>query len=148
MPDQSTSKRAYRKVVAALADSEERYRLLVEGVRRYAIYMLAPDGTVQTWNKGVQELLGYGREEIIGRSGILCFTAEDRAAGCFERELARARDSGESNQDRCALHKDGNRVAVNDIVTALYSSAGALLGFGKVTRERASQLGPESAMSS
>ena len=58
MADLSTPKPAYRKVVAALAESEERYRMLVEGVRRYAIFMLDPIGIVITWNRGIYELLG------------------------------------------------------------------------------------------
>jgi PAS domain S-box-containing protein len=126
---------AYREVVGALAESEERYRMLVEGVRHYAIYMIDAHGTIQTWNKGFQALLGYSREETIGHRGTLCFTNDDRAEGAYERELAEAARSGESSVDRFARRRDGSQIAVNDIVTALYNASGGLIGFGKVTRE-------------
>src|SRR3954465_10409455 len=87
---------AYRKVVAALADSEERYRLLVEGVRQYAILMLNPEGIILTWNRGIHELLGYDRDDVIGKSGSIFFNLADRAAGLFKEELASARRFGES----------------------------------------------------
>src|SRR6476660_7458372 len=83
-----TAKPSYRKVVAALVESEERYRTLVEGVRRYAIFMLNPNGIIMTWNRGIYELLGYSREEVVGRSGGMVFNKKDRAAGTFEKELA------------------------------------------------------------
>ena len=67
MADLSAPKPAYRKVVAALAESEERYRILVESVRQYAIFMLDPAGIILTWNRGMQELLGYNRDEIVGQ---------------------------------------------------------------------------------
>jgi PAS domain S-box-containing protein len=61
MTDLATPKPSYRKVVAALVESEARYRILVEGVRRYAIFMLDPKGIIMTWNRGIYELLGYSR---------------------------------------------------------------------------------------
>src|SRR6478609_10025348 len=91
-----TAKPSYRKVVAALVESEERYRTLVEGVRRYAIFMLNPNGIIMTWNRGIYELLGYSREEVVGHSGSMVFTKKDQAAGTFKTELALARRSGES----------------------------------------------------
>jgi len=139
-----TTDAAYRKVIAALVESEERYRALVEGVRRYAIYMLDAQGIVQTWNKGIKEVLGYERDEIVGRSGSVVFTSEDRAMGAFQKQLAEAKKTGDSHQDRQAVRKDGSTFAANDVVTALHNSSGALLGFGKVTRElRATGAGAE-----
>ena len=126
---------AYRAVVAALAESEERYRVLVEGVRRYAIYMIGTDGTIQTWSEGFQALLGYSREETIGQRGTLCFTDIDRENGAFDHELAEAARTGESSVDRSARRRDGSHCAVNDLVTALHNAGGDLIGFGKVTRE-------------
>ena len=134
MADPIPPKLAYRKALAALRESEERYRLLVEGVRRYAIYMLDPAGTILTWNRGVEHLLGYGRKDFIGQSGTLCFTSEDRAAGAFPKELAEAVRLGEVTTDRMAVRKGGERFAVHDIVSALHDAAGSLIGFGKVTR--------------
>src|SRR5437762_9081307 len=96
MTSDATPKPSYRRVVAALAESEDRYRVLVESVRQYAIFMLDPMGIVITWNRGIYELLGYYREEIVGQSGAMLFNAADRAAGVFKKELERAERSGES----------------------------------------------------
>jgi PAS domain S-box-containing protein len=134
MRDPFTSKPAYRKVVAALAESEERYRVLVEGVRRYAIYMLDPAGVIVTWNSGVQELLGYERDEFVGKTGELVFTPADRVAGEPEKELKEAMTLGETNTNRAHLLKDGSVAEMNDLVTALHDSDRKVIGFAKVTR--------------
>jgi PAS domain S-box-containing protein len=130
----ATPKPSYRRVVAALAESEDRYRVLVESVRQYAIFMLDPMGIVITWNRGIYELLGYYREEIVGQSGAMLFNAADRAAGVFKKELARAERSGESTIEHSSLRKDGTEVSVHDTTTSLLSSEGDLIGFAKVTR--------------
>lgn len=121
-------------MVAALAESEERYRILVEGVRQYAIFMLNPEGTIMTWNRGIHELLGYNREEVVGRSGEMVFNAADRAAGVFKKELARAKRSGESMTKHYNQCKDGREIRVHDTATSLFDGDGRLLGFAKVTR--------------
>src|SRR4051794_14489463 len=133
MPDLA-SDQSYRPVVAALAESEERFRILVEGVRRYAIFMLDPKGIIVTWNRGVDELLGYKREDVVGHSGAMVFNAADRRAGLFKRELAEAKRSGESILEHRNTRKDGSEIAVHDTTTALSKSDGTLLGFAKVTR--------------
>jgi PAS domain S-box-containing protein len=130
----ATPKLSYRKVVAALAESDERYRVLVEGVRRYAIFMLDPDGIIIAWNYGIYELLGYNREDILGHTGAMVFNAIDRAAGTFEKHLASARRSGESIREHLNVRKDGTELLVNETVTALRHSAGALLGYAKISR--------------
>ena len=134
MTDLATPKPPYRKVVAALAESEERYRVLVEAVRRYAIFMLNPKGTIMTWNAGVRELLGYERDDIVGKSGSLVFNATDRAVGAFKRELAQARRLGESSLEHAAIRKDGTEVRIHETTTALHAAEGALIGFAKVSR--------------
>ena len=134
MTDLSSPKPSYRKVVAALAESEERYRMLVEGVRQYAIFMLNPKGLILTWNRGIQELLGYTRDEIVGQSGQIVFSAEDRAAGAFKKELAQAKRSGESIKEHLNCHKDGTEVRVHDTATALRYAKGGLIGFAIVSR--------------
>jgi two-component system, LuxR family, sensor kinase FixL len=128
MADPSTSKPAYRKVVAALAESEERYRILVEGVRRYAIFMLDPAGIILTWNRGMQELLGYDRDEIVGQSGAVLFSA----AGTFRKELAQAKTSDESIAEHLNIHRDGSEIRVHDTTTSLRNLKGRLIGFAKV----------------
>jgi len=130
MADLPTPRPAYRKVVAALAESEDRYRMLVEGVRRYAIFMLDPAGIVLTWNRGMQELLGYNREEIVGQSGAVVFSA--RVA--FRKELAQAKGSGESIAEHLNIRRDGGKIRVHDTTTSLRNSKGRLIGFAKVVR--------------
>jgi PAS domain S-box-containing protein len=132
--DSPFRKPSYRNVVAALADSEERYRVLVEGVRRYAIVMLDPKGMVITWNVGVRELLGYERQDIVGKSGALMLTAEDRAARTFKKQLAQAKRSGESIRESAAVRKDGTEIRVHETTSALHALDGALVGFAKVSR--------------
>jgi PAS domain S-box-containing protein len=134
MADIGRAKPSYRKVVAALAESEERYRMLVEGVRQYAIFMLNPEGIILTWNRGIQELLGYTREEVVGQSGEIVFSATDRAAGAFKKELSQAKRSGESIKEHLNCHKDGTQVPVHDTATSLLNPQGRLIGFAKVSR--------------
>lgn len=136
-------KPSYRKVVAALAESEERYRTLVEGVRQYAIFMLNPAGIILTWNRGIQELLGYTRDEIVGQSGEIVFSDTDRAAGAFKKELAQAKRSGESIKEHLNCHKDRTEVRVHDTATALLNAKGGLIGFAKVSRRSNLPLNPE-----
>ena len=128
------SKPAFRKVVAALAASEERYRMLVEGVRRYAIFMLDPKGVIITWNRGIEELLGYDRDEIVGKSGGMVFNAADRSARAFRQELATATRNGECITERANVRKDGSEIRVHDTMSSLLDADGGLLGFAKVSR--------------
>ena len=126
---------AFRSVVAALAVSEERYRLLVEGVRRYAIFMLDPKGVIITWNLGARELLGYERHEMLGKSGSIVFSAADGASRAFRQELAAATLSGECVTERTNVRKDGVAIRVHDTVSAIRDGHGRLIGFAKVSRE-------------
>ena len=130
MADLPTPRPAYRKVVAALAESEERYRILVEGVRRYAIFMVDPAGIILTWNRGMQELLGYNRDEIVGQSGAVVF----KTTGAFRKELAQAKRSGESIAEHLNVRKDGSEIRVHDTTTSLRNLKGRLIGFAKVVR--------------
>ena len=130
MADLPTPRPAYRKVVAALAESEERYRMLVEGVRRYAIFMLDPAGIILTWNRGMQELLGYDRDEIVGQSGAVLFSAADT----FRKELAQAKTSDESIAEHPNIRRDGSEIRVHDTTTSLRNLKGHLIGFAKVVR--------------
>ena len=107
MADLRGSKPSYRKVVAALAESEERYRMLVEGVRQYAIFMLNPEGVILTWNRGIQELLGYTREEVVGQSGEIVFSATDRAAAVLLGVHALVLIYGEAVDDTQAISPVG-----------------------------------------
>jgi hypothetical protein len=118
-----------------LRRSEERFRLLVEGVSDYAVYMLDPSGRVTTWNSGAERIKGYSASEIIGQSFQLFFTPEDAAAGRPAQELSIAAESGRFEEEAYRVRKDGTRFWANVVVRPLRDSAGRLAGFAKVTRD-------------
>jgi PAS domain S-box-containing protein len=124
-----------RNAQEQLRGSEERFRLLVEGVTDYAIYMLDPHGVVATWNSGAQKIKGYSSEQIIGREFSLFFTPEDRAAGRPQKELAIARNEGRFEEEGWRVRADGSRFWASVVVTALRARSGELVGFTKVTRD-------------
>jgi PAS domain S-box-containing protein len=124
-----------RDALAALHDSEERFRLLVDSVADYAIYVLDPAGKVVSWNKGAERLKGYTADEIIGRDISVFFLPEDVAEGKPAAELARATAEGRTEQEAWRVRKDGSRFWADVIVTALRDDDGELRGFAKVTRD-------------
>ncbi|MCL1469832.1 PAS domain-containing sensor histidine kinase [Argonema antarcticum] len=119
----------------ALQESEERYRLLVESVKDYAIYMLDPDGHVISWNPGAQRLKQYRADEIIGKHFSCFYPSEEVQRGKPEEELRVAATEGRFEDEGLRLRKDGSRFWVNAIVTALRDKNGQLRGFTKVTRD-------------
>ena len=129
------SDEANQAAIAALRDSEERFRLLVDGVADYAIYMLDPAGKVVSWNKGAERLKGYTSDEILGRDVSVFFLPEDVAAGKPQAELARATANGRTADESWRVRKDGSRFWAEVVVTALRDDAGGLRGFAKVTRD-------------
>jgi PAS domain S-box-containing protein len=133
MVDTLTSRISYRRVVAALAESEERYRVLVEGVKQYAIFS-SIRREPSSLEPGIRELLGYEREEIVGHRGSMVFNLADQTSGAFRQELAIAKRDGESITEGSNIHKDGSEIWVHDTATSLRNSEGILLGFAKVTR--------------
>jgi len=118
-----------------LRASEERVRLLVESVRDYAIFMLDPDGIVQSWNAGAQAIKGYRPEEIIGRHFRAFYTPEDQAAGKPELELETARAQGRVEDEGWRVRKDGSLFWANVVVTAVIGPGGDLRGYAKITRD-------------
>jgi PAS domain S-box-containing protein len=115
--------------------SEERFRLLVENVRDYAIFMLDPKGIVTTWNSGAERIKGYLRHEIVGKHFSTFYPAEDRVGGLCERELEDAARDGRFEAEGWRLRKDGSRFWANVVITALRDDGGELFGFAKVTRD-------------
>ncbi|HET7505064.1 MAG TPA: PAS domain S-box protein [Kofleriaceae bacterium] len=117
------------------AHSEARFRLLVEAVEDYAIFMLDPDGRVATWNAGARRIKGYEAREIIGRHFSVFYPEDDLRAGKTEYELEVASREGRFEDEGWRLRKDGSRFWANVVITALRAPDGHLVGFAKVTRD-------------
>ncbi len=113
----------------------DRFRQLVASVTDYAIYMLSPDGTINTWNAGAQRFKGYKPEEIIGRHFSQFYTPEDRATGLPARALATARNEGRFEDEGWRVRKDGTRFWASVVIDPVLAPDGQLLGFAKVTRD-------------
>jgi len=118
-----------------LLASEQRFRILVQGVTDYAIYMLAPTGTVTNWNAGAERIKGYTAAEIVGKDFSLFYTPEDRLAGKPKRTLATAVRDGRCESEGWRVRKDGTRFWAHVVVDAIRDEAGQLLGFAKITRD-------------
>ncbi|MSP59561.1 MAG: PAS domain S-box protein [Myxococcales bacterium] len=126
---------ARKRIERALRESEERFRLLVEGVRDYAMVMLSPEGHVASWNQGLERIHGYRPDEIIGQHIARCFTDEDVAAGKPAEELRVAADTGRWEEEGWRVRKDGVRFWAHVVTTALRDESGSLRGYCKVTRD-------------
>jgi PAS domain S-box-containing protein len=124
-----------RQAEEALRQSEERFRLLVEGVQDYAVYMLDPDGHVISWNSGAQKMKGYLRDEILGRHFSAFYQAQDVDAGRPRLELETARRTGHAEDEGWRVRKNGERFWARVVVSALYDHEGTLRGFAKVTQD-------------
>jgi PAS domain S-box-containing protein len=114
---------------------EHRFRLLVDAIKDYAIYLLDTQGRVSSWNTGAERLKGYAADEIIGQSFSRFYTPEDIAAGLPERALATARDEGKFESQGWRVRKDGTRFWTNVHIEPVLASDGGLIGYAKVTRD-------------
>jgi len=119
----------------ALRESEERFRLLVEGVKDYAIIMLDPAGNVMSWNQGAERIKGYREVEIMGRNFSLFYPEEDVKQGKPQQQLERAVADGRFEDEGWRVRKDGSRFWANAVITALLDETGQLRAFSKVTRD-------------
>jgi PAS domain S-box-containing protein len=119
----------------ALRQSEERFRLLVEGVSEYAIFMLDVNGRIATWNSGAQRLKGYSAADILGQHFSVFYPPEVRESGWPEHELHVAAERGSFVDEGWRVRKDGTRMWANVTITALKDGSGTLLGFAKLTRD-------------
>jgi PAS domain S-box-containing protein len=124
-----------RKQEETLRRSEERFRLLVEGVRDFAIYMLDPEGRVVSWNSGAERIKGYKAQEIIGQSFSVFYPHEAIAKKWPEQGLAMAREHGRFEDEGLRVRKNGSTFWANVVVTPLYDAHGMLRGYAKVTRD-------------
>ncbi|WP_201305918.1 hybrid sensor histidine kinase/response regulator [Roseomonas harenae] len=116
-------------------ESERRFRLLVQGVVDYAIYMLSPEGYVTNWNAGAERIKGYGAEEIVGEHFSRFYTAEDREARVPWMALETARREGRYEAEGWRQRKDGTRFWASVVIDAIRDESGELIGFAKVTRD-------------
>src|ERR1051325_561112 len=117
------------------AGDEARFRVLVEGVKDYAIFLLDAEGRVQTWTEGAHLIQGYDAEEIIGQHMSCFYTQEDRARRHPEGLLAEAVARGRVEEEGWRVRRDGTRFWADVVITALHDDQGALAGFAKVTRD-------------
>jgi PAS domain S-box-containing protein len=117
----------------------EWYRLLVEEVHDYAIFLVDLEGRVVGWNRGAERLLGWTEAEILGQSAFVVFVPEDVATGAHTQELEKAAAEGRAENERWHQRKDGSRFWGSGIMTGIRDDAGALIGFGKIMRDRTAQ---------
>ncbi len=119
----------------ALRQSEERFRLLVEGVQDYAILMLDPQGRFASWNSGAERLTGWSSPEVLGRHLSLFYTGEDQDSGRPQQALERAAAEGRYEEQGERVRKNGRRFWADVVITALRDETGRLYGFAKITRD-------------
>ena len=115
--------------------SEERFRLLVESVKDYAIFMLDVDGRIASWNEGAERIKGYTAQEIIGQHFSKFYPEEDIRAGKCEMELRVAKAEGRFEEEGLRIRKDGSTFFAHVVITALTAPGGEFVGFAKVTRD-------------
>jgi PAS domain S-box-containing protein len=113
----------------------EEFRILVDGVRDYAIFMLDGNGRVTTWNSGAERLKGYKADEVIGKDFAIFYTEEARQAGHPKQLLETARLEGRYEEENWRVRKDGTQFWASVIITAIRNESGTLIGFAKVTRD-------------
>ncbi len=135
-----------REAELALRESEERFRLLVQSVQDYGIFMLDTGGHISSWNTGAERIKGYAAGEIIGKHFSVFYPAEDAAAGKPARELETAIAEGRLEDEGWRVRKDGTRFWANVVITALFDEQGRLHGFGKVTRDMTERRNAEQAL--
>ena len=117
----------------------ERYRLLVEEIKDYAIFLTDPEGGIQTWNTGAETLFGYTAAEAVGQNSALIFTPEERAQGVPDQEREQAAQDGRAADERWHIRRDGSRFWANGVLTALRDRSGHLAWFAKVLRDETAE---------
>jgi PAS domain S-box-containing protein len=119
----------------AVQQSEERFRLLVDSVQDYAIFMLDPQGRVTSWNEGAERIMGFQHEEIVGEAFARFYPEEDQAQGLPTQALQQSATEGRHEQEGWRVRKDGSRLWANAVMTALRDERDSLVGFSVVTRD-------------
>ncbi|MDB5897370.1 MAG: hybrid sensor histidine kinase/response regulator [Ramlibacter sp.] len=119
----------------ALRESEQRFRMLVQGVTDYAIYMLSPEGLITNWNAGARRIKGYDQDEVAGSHFSRFYTEEDRANNLPARALQQAAESGRFEAEGWRVRKDGTRFWAHVVIDPIRNDMGQLVGFAKITRD-------------
>jgi PAS domain S-box-containing protein len=119
----------------ALRKSEQQFRLLVQGVKDYAIYMIDPDGRITSWNIGAQNIKGYRAEDIIGQNFSCFYTQGDRNSDLPARALRQAEHEGKYEEEGWRVRKDGSRFWASVVIDPIRDETGKLVGFAKVTKD-------------
>jgi PAS domain S-box-containing protein len=124
-----------KRTAEALHASEERFRLLVQGVTDYAIYMLSPEGEITNWNAGARRIKGYEQQDVIGTHFSRFYVPEDVAAGLPMRALETAQRDGRFESEGWRVRKDGSRFWAHVVIDPIRNQMGELIGYAKVTRD-------------
>ena len=143
---QAEERRKRLQAEQALSVSEEHFRMLVEGVKDYAIFMLDADGSIATWNAGAEWIIGYTAGEIIGRRYECTFRPEDLGSGQVRAMLQAAAEQGRAEQEGWRMRKGGTRFWASTSVTALRNAQGGLRGYAAVTRDITGRKANEEAL--
>ena len=130
----------------ALLETESRFRMLVQGVVDYAMYMLDPNGIVVNWNAGAERIKGYRADEIVGRHFSQFYTQQDRAAGLPFKALAQAASQGRFEGEGIRLRKDGSRFWASVVIDAIYDDQGRIGGFAKITCDISERMAAQQAL--
>jgi PAS domain S-box-containing protein len=131
--------------VSHSSDEERSFRLLVQGVIDYAIFMLDPDGIVSSWNSGAERIKQYSAQEAIGRHFSIFYSEEDRQSGLPQRALETARREGKYEAEGWRVRKDGTRFLASVVIDAIHED-GKLVGFAKITRDITEQKKQQNAL--
>ena len=135
-----------RQAEADLRRSQEQFRLLVQGVTDYAIYLLSAEGDITSWNAGAQRIKGYAPEEVIGTHFSRFYTDEDREAGLPREALQTAKREGRFEREGLRVRKDGTKFWANVVIDAIRDDTGDLIGFAKITRDVTERKNAEEAL--
>ena len=144
----SSGRQEKQRMAGQLRVSQDRFRLLVEGVQDYSIILLDPEGRITSWNPGAQQMTGYGEAEILGQPYARLFPETDRAAGKPAEILRRAAALGRTEDEGYRIRKDGSSYITNAVITCFFDGDGALHGFAAVARDITQQRANQAAMAS
>ncbi len=130
----------------SIRDRADRFHLLVEAVRDFAIFLLDPDGRIASWNSGAVRIKGYTPDEVIGKSFSIFYPDNDLRAGKPQRQLAAAMRSGHVEDEGWRVRKDGSRFWARVVITALRDKSGRIYGFAKTIRDLTDRKATEQAL--